>query len=121
MSHELYAVPLQKTPEFRAVIEELRSRKSLTQEQLAAELKVSFATINRWEAGRTVPDDAALHRLAEFARKQGGELSDLADRLEAGGFAVPARSRRAKRKATEEPDGSVVLDVKSMETMLWKA
>ncbi len=110
-----------KYPTFSKVIEELRARKSLTQEQLAAELKVSFATINRWQAGKTVPDDATLHRLAEFTRKQGAELSDLADRLDAGGFSVPAKSRRAKRKQSEENDGSVVLDVKSMETMLWKA
>jgi Type I restriction-modification system methyltransferase subunit len=116
-----YEPSLSTHPAFRDVIADLRSRKSLTQEQLAAELKVSFATVNRWETGKTVPDTATLHRLAEFARKQGNEVSDLADRLDAGGFAVPAKSRRASRKATDENDGSVVLDVKSMEMMLWKA
>lgn len=121
MSYASASDPSGKFPTFSKVIVELRSRKSLTQEQLAAELKVSFATINRWEAGKTVPDDATLHRLAEFARRQGAELSDLADRLDAGGFSVPARSRRAKRKQPDDSDASVVLDVKSMETMLWKA
>jgi type I restriction enzyme M protein len=116
-----YAPSLSTKPAFRDVVADLRSRKSLTQEQLAAELKVSFATVNRWETGKTVPDTATLHRLAEFARKQGNDVSDLADRLDAGGFAVPAKSRRNSRKAIEENDGSVVLDVKSMETMLWKA
>ena len=108
-------------PTFSDLIGELRTRKSLTQEQLASELRVSFATINRWETGKTVPDEATLHRLADFARKQGADLSDLAGRLDAGGFSVPARSRRAKRKQTDDSDASVVLDVKSMETMLWKA
>jgi len=121
MSYRSATEPVGKAPAFRGIVEDLRSRKSLTQEQLATELKVSYATINRWETGKTVPDDATLHRLAEFARKQGADLSDLADRLEARGFSVPARSRRAKRKQSEDADASVVLDVKSMETMLWKA
>lgn len=121
MSYESAAERPQQNPPFSGLIAELRARKSLTQEQLAKEVKVSFATVNRWETGKTVPDAAMLHRLAEFARKQGSDLSDLADRLDAGGFAVPARSRRANRKSSEENDGSVVLDVKSMETMLWKA
>ena len=62
------AEPFPSHPAFREIIADLRSRKSLTQEQLATELKVSFATVNRWETGKTVPDAATLHRLAEFAQ-----------------------------------------------------
>lgn len=113
---------LSATPGFRDLIAELRRRKSLTQHQLASELRVSFVTINRWETGKTVPDDAGLHRLAEFSRAQGSELADLAERFEQSSFAVPAKTRRARRKqASDDTDTSVVLDVKSMETMLWKA
>lgn len=32
-----------------------RAKLGLSQEALARELKVSFATINRWETGRTIP------------------------------------------------------------------
>lgn len=109
-------------PSFSSLVSELRRRKSLTQEQLAAELRVSFATVNRWETGKTFPDDATLHRLAELTRTQGADLADLADRFEQGGFSVPAKTRRARRTRTDDgQDSSVVLDVKSMETMLWKA
>ncbi|MEO8033472.1 MAG: N-6 DNA methylase [Acidobacteriota bacterium] len=110
------------SPQFRDLISELRSRKSLTQEQLASELRVAFATINRWETGKTVPDNSTLHRLAEFTRSLGSDFGDLAGRFEKSHFSVPARTRRAKKKqADDESDTSVVLDVKSMETMLWKA
>lgn len=113
---------LPQPPGFQALIADLRRRKSLTQQELAKELRVSFATVNRWETGKTVPDDAGLHRLAEFSRAQGADLADLAERFEQGGFSVPAKTRRARRRnAEDEPDASVVLDVKSMETMLWKA
>jgi type I restriction enzyme M protein len=110
-------------PLFRDLIAELRQRKSLTQEQLARELRVSFATVNRWETGKTVPDAATLHRLAELSRSQGADFADLADRFEQGGYSVPAKTRRARRKQADDDssDSSVVLDVKSMETMLWKA
>lgn len=112
----------QQYPPLSTLLLDLRSRKSLTQEALAAELKVSYATVNRWETGRTAPDDSTVHRLAEYVRKQGADFADLADRLEAGRFAAPARTRRARRARDEgAAQEGVVLDVKSMETMLWKA
>ncbi len=36
----------------------LRSQLNLSQEQLAARLNVAFATINRWELGKTKPQKA---------------------------------------------------------------
>ncbi len=33
----------------------IRAKKNISQETLARELGVSFATINRWEKGRTTP------------------------------------------------------------------
>lgn len=121
MSQSLAAQP-PPLPLFGSLVLDLRTRKSLTQEALATELKVSYATINRWESGRTVPDRATLHRLAEFALKQGPGLTDLAERFEGGKFSVPAKTRRARSgPRKDQPEESVVLDVKSMETMLWKA
>jgi predicted ATPase/DNA-binding CsgD family transcriptional regulator len=44
----------------------LRSNLGLSQEQLARRLGVSFATVNRWESGRTGLSDRALAALAEL-------------------------------------------------------
>src|SRR3546814_1687414 len=41
-----------------AAIRQLRARLNLSQEELAARLNVSYATINRWEAGKSKPQRA---------------------------------------------------------------
>ena len=43
-----------------------RARLGLSQEQLARQLSVSFATVNRWEAGRSRPSARAAAALAEL-------------------------------------------------------
>src|SRR5664279_1341670 len=45
------------------LIRELRRRMGLTQEQFAAELGVTFPTINRWEHGRARPSPLALKQI----------------------------------------------------------
>jgi predicted ATPase/DNA-binding CsgD family transcriptional regulator/DNA-binding XRE family transcriptional regulator len=52
------------TPEAR--LRELRGRLGLSQEQLAHRLGVSFATVNRWETGRTRMSARAAATLADF-------------------------------------------------------
>ena len=47
-------------------LRQLRTSLDLSQEQLAHRLGVSFATVNRWEAGRTGMSARALRALAEF-------------------------------------------------------
>ena len=47
----------------------LRSRLGLTQEAMAARLGVSWATVNRWERGKSRPTGLSLAAL----RKLGGE------------------------------------------------
>ena len=37
-------------------LQEVRRRAGLTQEQFAAELKVSRQAVSKWEAGQTMPD-----------------------------------------------------------------
>jgi len=49
----------------------LRRQRGLTQEALAAELGVSFATVNRWERGRFSPSPAARRRLTEWLKEYG--------------------------------------------------
>ncbi len=47
-------------------LRQLRTSLALSQEQLAHRLGVSFATVNRWEAGRTRMSARALRALADF-------------------------------------------------------
>ncbi|HWN63806.1 MAG TPA: tetratricopeptide repeat protein, partial [Streptosporangiaceae bacterium] len=44
----------------------LRARLALSQEQLARRLSVSFATVNRWEAGRSRPSARGVAAIAEL-------------------------------------------------------
>ncbi len=56
----------------------LRARLDLSQEQLARILGVSFATVNRWETGRTRMSARAQRALAEFeVRAAGGGPGSL--------------------------------------------
>jgi type I restriction enzyme M protein len=86
----------------------IRNKLDLSQEQLASRLGVSFATVNRWEAGKSKPQKAqmtAFERLWEEAGLDG----DPADPSANG-----ARRRRGVQRST-------VLGNKGMEQMLWDA
>ena len=60
----------------------LRRRLGLSQEQLARRLGVSFATVNRWESGRTQISAKSLATLAEL---EAGVAADEAGRAEGTG------------------------------------
>jgi len=51
-------------------IKRLRTRMGLTQEQFAAAVGVTFASVNRWEAGKARPSRLALMRLEELERSR---------------------------------------------------
>ncbi len=53
------------------LVREIRVRLGLSQTKLAEGLNVSFATVNRWENGRSKLTPAALERLNEICRKSG--------------------------------------------------
>ena len=53
------------------LIRKLRQFTSLTQEQLAAKLGVTFPTVNRWENGRAKPSPLALRRIEELCENLG--------------------------------------------------
>ncbi len=95
-------------PPFSSLIQELRKRTKLSQEKLAGKLGVSFPTVNRWEKGKTQPDTLAHKAVEEFVRKLGVDYADLLEEH----FGGPATTTR---------DNVFVLDVKAMESMLWKA
>ncbi len=112
------------------LISTLRERLGLSQEKLAARLRVSLPTINRWEKGRTKPDTLALHAIEQFVRQLGAEYENLYERYFGGQAATPERVEAARtlRRGRRQPKtieaaekNSSVLDTKSMEGLLWKA
>lgn len=52
--------------EFHEKIQELRKRKGLTQEELAAALYVSRTAVSKWESGRGYPNIDSLKAIAKF-------------------------------------------------------
>ena len=64
--------------EFAYQVKSLREQLRISQEDLAKELGVSFATVNRWENNRTQPSQLAKKQLEQFIilKKQQGELDN---------------------------------------------
>ena len=60
-------------PDPAARVQRLRTRLGLSQEQLARQLGVSFATVNRWESGRTQMSARASRALAEFEARSAAQ------------------------------------------------
>lgn len=52
--------------DFAQTVKEIRKILSISQEQLARELHVSFATVNRWENGKNSPNMLAKKALYDF-------------------------------------------------------
>ena len=51
-------------------IREMRQKCFLSQEAFAKELGVSFATVNRWESGKTKPTYKTMKLIDDFCRRQ---------------------------------------------------
>ena len=66
---------------FPELVKEVRRQLRISQEALAHELGVSFATINRWENGKTTPFKLARAQFDAFCRKMTdqGKLKGLGD------------------------------------------
>ena len=59
-----------KPPEnFSEQVREVRRQLGLSQEELAHALGVSFATVNRWENGKTAPSKLALKQFTSFCAR----------------------------------------------------
>ena len=54
---------------FPVLVREVRRQLGISQEELAHELGVSFATINRWENGKTMPFKLARAQFDSFCEK----------------------------------------------------
>lgn len=55
---------------FPETVKEVRRRLALSQEELAQALGVSFATVNRWENGKTVPSKLAQRQFEQFCKNK---------------------------------------------------
>ena len=69
------------TKKITVLVKEIRKQLGLSQEDLARELGVSFATINRWENGRSAPSKLAKAQLMTLCEKKTAQgLLKLADK-----------------------------------------
>ena len=94
-------------------LQAIRASLDLTQEQLAERLGVSFATVNRWEGGVTMPQKAARTAIAALAAEAGIDAD--APSLDEAESAARVTRRRSRRGQASVPD------TKPMEQMLWDA
>lgn len=93
------------------ILRAIRNKLNLSQEQLAVKLNVSFATVNRWEAGKSKPQKAQAQAIEALAEEAGLAATD---EVQAPAESTGRRRRRGVHKST-------VLGNKSMEQMLWDA
>ena len=54
---------------FSEKIKQIRQQRFLSQEAFAKELGVSFATVNRWESGKTKPTYKTMKLLDDYCKK----------------------------------------------------
>ncbi|HUI29715.1 MAG TPA: N-6 DNA methylase [Candidatus Acidoferrales bacterium] len=103
-----------KSNPFSKQLHKLREKLNLSQEQLASRLNVSFATVNRWETGKSKPQKAQMEAIQKLFEEAGtGQISAESNSEEDTG-AIQGRRRRGISR-------SAVLSNRSMEQMLWDA
>jgi putative transcriptional regulator len=57
-------------PNYPSLVKEVRRQLSISQEDLARELGVSYATVNRWENGQAKPSKLARAQLDAFCGRK---------------------------------------------------
>ena len=70
--------------DFSDYVKMVREKMSMSQEDLARALNVSFATINRWENGKTRPNKLAKSVFIAFCKKQGIPAMDTFNKEDGG-------------------------------------
>jgi len=70
-------------PDYPALVKEVRRQLALSQEDLARELGVSYATVNRWENGQSKPSKLAKAQLDAFCERM--KEAGILNLTEAGG------------------------------------
>ena len=62
-----------KSRDVSVTVKNLRTQLRLTQEQFAAEVGVTWSTVNRWENGRGKPSPLALQKIRDLVSEMGAE------------------------------------------------
>ena len=87
-------------------LRELRNNKELTQEQLAAELKIAKRTIINYETGRSYPTKDILSRIESFFNVRTDLLMDEQDEFVANAQAQGGyRGKRGAEQLVKEVSG----------------
>lgn len=63
--------------EFKDKVRIARKKAMMSQEGMAQELGVAFATVNRWESGKCKPNYSAQRAFAEFCKRHDVDLDAL--------------------------------------------
>ena len=83
-------------------IASLRQEHSLTQQQLAAMLRVSHQAVSKWESGQALPDIQTMLELTQFF---GVTVEQL---LGSGQFSLPVKTPAEENAAPGAPDSLAV-------------
>jgi putative transcriptional regulator len=62
---------------FSSIVKYSREKLGMSQEEMAHALKISFATINRWENGKTYPNKMALSVFYDFCETRGIKAQEM--------------------------------------------
>lgn len=62
-------------------IKAIRQKAFLSQGEFAESLPVSFATVNRWETGKTTPKMTAMRKIRSFCDANGISINELQNAL----------------------------------------
>lgn len=76
--------------EFKDKVKIVRKKFYLSQEMMAKELGVAFATVNRWESGRCKPNYNAQRAFANFCKAHCIDVETLED--------IPSDRQKEKTK-----------------------
>jgi type I restriction enzyme M protein len=105
-----------------ALLREIRAKLSLSQELLAERLGVSFATVNRWEAGANTPQRAAREAILQLAEEAGiGADPPEATRGASLSEATEGAGHGRRRRGMARSPVLTASTTKPMEQMLWDA
>jgi len=64
-----YHSAIMKTKDITTLIKQLRKQLSLTQEQFARKVGVTYSTVNHWENGKRTPHPYLIQRLLEIKKE----------------------------------------------------
>ena len=79
----------------QTLIKNIREELNMSQTELAEKLNVTFATVNRWENGRTVPNKLAQTKLYEICKENDVPVYDITlNRIAAAAETVPLSEGR---------------------------